>query len=219
MSTPMTSSLSGCRPHGMAERCVRLHSPGNAGEQRPVCLSVCRLWMQKQERAFTAWLNARLAPPKPPAEAAEAQALASKRAAARVRGILWRMYSADASTIGVMMRVEAKIDAGHIRMREEVWGRPDAARAGCMAPLVPMQPCPHNQGIQRKTRYAAADIPTRAVLPSSGRMRRTQRVGVPCLSIWTEVSVCLPVCLTATVKLAACVAGGRAPQSASHGRA
>ncbi|KAK9814207.1 hypothetical protein WJX72_002306 [[Myrmecia] bisecta] len=74
------------------------------------------LWMDKQERAFTAWLNSVLVPGRND-EAADA--LAARRLAARMRGVLWRLYSQDAEIISVMVKVESRIDAGFLRMRDE----------------------------------------------------------------------------------------------------
>ena len=56
-------------------------------------------WMDKQERAFKEWLNTTLLPvAADPADVAHA-ALSSRRLAARVRGLLWRIYSRDSELI------------------------------------------------------------------------------------------------------------------------
>lgn len=76
--------------------------------------------MEKQERAFTAWLNEVLVPAEPCGEDPSAGALAAKRLAAQMRGLLWRIYSADEELIGVAMRTEARINGGFLKLRDEV---------------------------------------------------------------------------------------------------
>ena len=87
--------------------------------------SACRLWLEKQEKAFTAWLNHLLAPPAPSAEGEPGQGaggggLAAGRTEARARGALWRLYCGDAEVLGVMTRVEARIEEGLLRLSAEV---------------------------------------------------------------------------------------------------
>ena len=59
-----------------------------------------------------------------PAKAAEegpvGQALASRRLAAKVRGLLWHLYSTDDELISTMLKVEKHIDAGQLRLKNEV---------------------------------------------------------------------------------------------------
>lgn len=74
--------------------------------------------MEKQERAFTIWLNAVLQPTDE--VLGEDDSLAAKRVAAQVRGLLWRLYSEDDGVVSVMLRLEQRIDSGFIRMKEEV---------------------------------------------------------------------------------------------------
>ena len=64
------------------------------------------------------WLNSVLAPVKA-GELAHEQALAGRRLTARVRGLLWRLYSQDAGLVATMMRVEARIESGQFRLKEE----------------------------------------------------------------------------------------------------
>ena len=74
--------------------------------------------MQKQEAAIQVWLNSVLAPVKA-GELALEQALAARRLTSRVRGLLWRLYSGDAGLVATMMRVEARIESGQFRLKEE----------------------------------------------------------------------------------------------------
>ncbi|RMZ52227.1 hypothetical protein APUTEX25_001617, partial [Auxenochlorella protothecoides] len=82
--------------------------------QRTLDLLVCRAWMDRQEATFTAWVNAVLAP-----STAEPSNAAMARLAARTRGWLWSMYQADAGLQDVMVRVEARIDTGQLRIGSE----------------------------------------------------------------------------------------------------
>lgn len=75
-------------------------------------------WMEKQERAFTVWLNSVLQPTDE--SPAGNEDLAAKRMAARVRAALWRLYTEDAGVISVMLRLERHIDAGFLKMKDEV---------------------------------------------------------------------------------------------------
>lgn len=79
-----------------------------------------RLWVEKQEAAFTAWLNSVLVPASSAEEGAASQALAARRLAAKVRGLLWHLYSADSDVISTMLKVEKHIDAGQLRLKDEV---------------------------------------------------------------------------------------------------
>lgn len=79
-----------------------------------------RLWMEKQEAAFAAWLNSVLVPASSAEEGAASQALAARRLTAKVRGLLWHLYSADSDVISTMLKVEKHIDAGQLRLKDEV---------------------------------------------------------------------------------------------------
>ncbi|DBB17480.1 TPA: hypothetical protein ACH3X3_014500 [Trebouxia sp. C0006] len=78
-----------------------------------------RLWIEKQEAAFSAWLNSVLVPAKATEEGLASQALAACRLAAKVRGLLWHLYSADTDVIASMLKVEKHIDAGQLRLKDE----------------------------------------------------------------------------------------------------
>ncbi|KAA6419435.1 MAG: abnormal spindle-like microcephaly-associated protein [Trebouxia sp. A1-2] len=78
-----------------------------------------RLWIEKQEGAFLAWLNSVLVPAKATEEGPAGQALAARRLAAKVRGLLWHLYSADTDVIASMLKVEKHIDAGQLRLKDE----------------------------------------------------------------------------------------------------
>ena len=78
-----------------------------------------RLGLQREEAALQAWLNSLLAPVKD-GVVAQQSAMAGRRVTARIRGLLWHLYSRDAELAAAMMRIEARIDAGHLRIRDEV---------------------------------------------------------------------------------------------------
>ena len=82
--------------------------------------ALCSLWMDKQEAALTAWLNSVLVPAKASEEGPAGRALAAARMAAKARGLLWQLYSSDSGVIAVMLKVEKHIDAGQLRLRDEV---------------------------------------------------------------------------------------------------
>ncbi len=74
--------------------------------------------MEKQEKAFTTWLNSMLTPQ--PMEAEDDPGLAAQRLEARVRGQIWHLYCADADIIDVVTRLEQRVDKGFLRLRDEV---------------------------------------------------------------------------------------------------
>ena len=86
-------------------------------------------WIDKQEAAFKAWLNAVLMAAPVDSEAGEGggaatpapRGLASRRLVARLRGLLWQLYSQDQELIAVMLKVEQRIDGGQLKLRDEVW--------------------------------------------------------------------------------------------------
>ncbi len=87
-----------------------------------------RLWMQKQDKAFSAWLNHMLLPFTPDAlrstmEDEHSVALTDLRLMARVQGVLVAAYRTDAELHDVMMRVEARVDEGKLKMKDEVGER------------------------------------------------------------------------------------------------
>ena len=73
--------------------------------------------MEPQERAFTAWLNNVL---DPPGDDATRGSMAVQRSTARVRGLLYRLYSQDEGVIATMARLEQHIDDGFLCMRDPV---------------------------------------------------------------------------------------------------
>ena len=79
--------------------------------------------MEKQERAFQAWLNSRLSVAPSTGSGLESPALAARRMAAQVEGLLWQLYSQDQQLVAAMLKVEARIDAGRLRLRDEVSSR------------------------------------------------------------------------------------------------
>lgn len=76
--------------------------------------------MDKQELAFKAWLNTILLPAAAEQAGSGQHALASRRLAARVRGQLWCIYQRDEQFRDTMLRVEERVLAGGLRMRDEV---------------------------------------------------------------------------------------------------
>ena len=81
-------------------------------------MSMCRQWLEKQEKAFQVWLNALLTPQA--AAPADDGGLAARRLYARVRGQMWHMYCSDPGIIGVMTLLEKRVDEGFLRMKAEV---------------------------------------------------------------------------------------------------
>lgn len=79
--------------------------------------------MEKQERALQAWLNSRLSVAPKTGNGLELPALAARRMAAQVEGLLWQLYSQDQQLVAAMLKVEARIDAGRLRLRDEVSSR------------------------------------------------------------------------------------------------
>ncbi|GAB4814747.1 hypothetical protein N2152v2_001793 [Parachlorella kessleri] len=78
------------------------------------------LWMDKQETAFKAWLNTILLPATSDQQGDGGQAaLASRRLTAKMRGLLWRIYQRDEQFRDVMLRVEQRVEGGHLRIRDE----------------------------------------------------------------------------------------------------
>jgi hypothetical protein len=82
--------------------------------------------MQKQDRAFTGWLNHMLRPYTPDylraaMEDESSAALTDLRLLARAQGLLLSFYRSSESLRDVMLRVEARIDEGRLQMRDEVW--------------------------------------------------------------------------------------------------
>ena len=77
-----------------------------------------RLWQEKQEKAFQIWLNALLTPQAAAPE--DDGGLAAKRLHARVRGQIWHMYCSDPGVLGIMTRLEKRVDEGFLRMKDEV---------------------------------------------------------------------------------------------------
>ena len=82
---------------------------------------------RERERAFGEWVNSVIAPPedvpeaeaeKPGASGASAARARARRAAERAaRERLWVLYSSDAEVRDVILRVEAQIDLGNLRLR------------------------------------------------------------------------------------------------------
>ena len=89
--------------------------------------------MDKQEKAFTIWANSVLK--LEDERVVIAIDLASKRLGARVRALLWRLYSEDEGVITVMLRLEQRINEGLLRTRNEVSSFSDSCeQCRCMAP-------------------------------------------------------------------------------------
>ena len=79
--------------------------------------------MEKQERALQAWLNSRLNVAPLTGDGLELPALAARRMAAQVEGLLWQLYSQDQQLVTAMLKVEARIDARRLHLRDEVSSR------------------------------------------------------------------------------------------------
>lgn len=74
--------------------------------------------MDKQEGAFTLWANSVLQPDEE--HILRDSDLATKRLCARIRGLLWRLYTEDEGVITVMLRIEQRINDGLLRTKSEV---------------------------------------------------------------------------------------------------
>ncbi|KAL4423889.1 hypothetical protein ABPG75_001190 [Micractinium tetrahymenae] len=96
--------------------------PRTASKPPPGPLSFTQFhtgWMDKQEAAFKAWLNAVLQPAATDGEAERSHGgLASRRLVARLRGLLWQIYSQDQELVSVMLKVEQRIDGGQLKLRD-----------------------------------------------------------------------------------------------------
>ena len=87
-----------------------------------------QFWVRQQERAFTDWLNRAIAPAAgddDDDEAAREEGGSSRAAKARrldaaARARLWRLYSEDAEVQDVILRAEAHVDDGKLRLRGTV---------------------------------------------------------------------------------------------------
>jgi hypothetical protein len=72
--------------------------------------------LDRQEACLAAWMNAVLCP----ARGGERDGPAAARLTARARGLLWRVYWRDAELREGMARVEQRIDAGQLKLRQPV---------------------------------------------------------------------------------------------------
>jgi abnormal spindle-like microcephaly-associated protein len=91
--------------------------------------------LERQERALAAWMNAATGA----APGGDAGGRAA-RVAARASGALWRLYSRDAALRAAVAAVEARVDAGHLRVSEAALrGVREQARAAavlrCFSPF------------------------------------------------------------------------------------
>lgn len=100
--------------------------------------------MSKQDKAFSAWLNHLLVPAPDAAAAPDAAssgangggtaaggALTGRRLAAAVQGALVACYRRDASLRDAVMRVEARVDQGQLRLKDEVCAPLFVCACGC----------------------------------------------------------------------------------------
>ena len=110
--------------------------------------------MDKQERGFTVWLNAVLLPSEEGLTGADS--LATLQLAARVRALLWKLYSEDEGVINVMLRLEKRIDDSFLRMKEEV-----GASGKCS--FKHLRPALH------VTLYHTDSLPSKSPVPSWGK--------------------------------------------------
>ncbi|KAI8475158.1 MAG: hypothetical protein J3K34DRAFT_517600 [Monoraphidium minutum] len=123
------------------------------------------LWMQKQDKAFTSWLNHLLAPGAQdgaPAGAAGAAgddgaagALNDRRLAACMQGALVTCYRRDEGLRDAMMRVEARVDQGQLRLKDAALQMSDvAARDRAVAVLLSYHPFWLRLGLEVVTQRA-----------------------------------------------------------------
>lgn len=107
------------RPGGNRASMQPGRGPGESSEKRTVSFFHGELWMEKQMRAYTSWLNHLLAEPLPYCgETQQARVagmqdrrmslgqLGKLRAEERVRQRIWYAYARDDQTVAAMIRVE-----------------------------------------------------------------------------------------------------------------
>jgi hypothetical protein len=107
------------RPGGNRASMQPGRGPGESSEKRTVSFFHGELWMEKQMRAYTSWLNHLLAEPLPHCgETQQARVagmqdrrmslgqLGKLRAEERVRQRIWYAYARDDQTVAAMIRVE-----------------------------------------------------------------------------------------------------------------
>jgi hypothetical protein len=75
--------------------------------------------MQKQERCFTTWLNSLLSP-MPATDVGADASLQAKRVAAQMKGLVWHLYTGNSEVAEIMLKIEQRVDAGLLRMKDEV---------------------------------------------------------------------------------------------------
>lgn len=73
--------------------------------------------MEKQENAFSVWANWVLQIDDPDVTGGD---LTAARLSVHVRALLWKLYSEDMGVINVMLRLEERIDAGLLQIKNEV---------------------------------------------------------------------------------------------------
>jgi len=115
--------------------------------------------MQKQDKAFSSWLNFLLAPGShdacPDGDDPAAAALTNRRLAARIQGALVACYRRDEDLRDVMMRVEARVDQGQLRLRDEALQLSDVAvRGRTVAALLSYHPFWLRLGLEVVTQRA-----------------------------------------------------------------
>ena len=74
-----------------------------------------RIWIEKKQRAYQAWLSYVLSP-----NSNAASSLNSKRLFAKVRGCVAKVYHKDPSVSAAMLKVEASISNGRLRLLTDV---------------------------------------------------------------------------------------------------
>lgn len=75
-----------------------------------------RIWIEKKQRAYQAWLSHVLSPK----SSADAASLNSKRLFAKVRGCVAKVYHKDPSVQSAMLKVEASIQNGRLKLLTDV---------------------------------------------------------------------------------------------------
>lgn len=79
------------------------------------------VWLEKQQKAFSAWINHVLSTKTDNSDILTSpKSLNSKRWLAKIRGAIARTYHKDDVLIKAMLRVEASIEEGRVKLLQEV---------------------------------------------------------------------------------------------------
>lgn len=80
-----------------------------------------RVWVEKKERAYKAWLNYVFSP----RDTSNLSSLNSKRLFAKIRGCVAKVYHKDEMLQAAMVKVEASISSGLLKLLTDVTTSPN----------------------------------------------------------------------------------------------